>query len=247
MRTSTFSQPSCSRAVAYRSVTRPSRDSANLRAVNNSAPVASSPAPSASARPRAVPGHPGKRSPGRAAVLVREPVASWHQHHPCGRWCQPHGGDPAERPSDAPLRGSPPLHHVQDVRDIRPPSRTFSATMLRGRFRRSSWPGTLGLHRRSSYRPARCPCRTPAGTAVGKRTGWMPLPLSACPRGSRPWPRLGASPAALPGVPPGAPRDDAHEPPHQISHRPVVPLNAPMTAWPAQPHAKESAGGTPGL
>ena len=54
MRTSTFSQPSCSRAFAYRSVTRPSRDSANLRTVNNSAPVASSPAPSASTRPRAV-------------------------------------------------------------------------------------------------------------------------------------------------------------------------------------------------
>ena len=138
---------------------------------------------------------------------MREPVASWHQHHPCGRWCQPHGGDPAERPSDAPLRGSPPLHHMHDVRGPSPPSRAFSATTPARRFRRSSWPGTLGLHRCSPITRRAAPANTSQDHGV--KTGWMPCLCApareAAGRGRGPR----ASPAALPGAPPGAPRHDA--------------------------------------
>ena len=139
--------------------------------------------------------------------MVREPVAGWHQHHPGGRWCQPNGGDPAERPSDAPLRGSPPLHHVHDVRGPRPLARTFSATTSARRFR-TVLAGALDLCRHCSPIARRA---APANTSWdhGVKTGWMPCLCApareAAGRGRGPR----ASPAALPGAPPGAPRHDA--------------------------------------
>ena len=53
IRTASSAQPSCSSAWAQRPLTCPARDSARLRTVTTSAPVASSPAPTASTRPRA--------------------------------------------------------------------------------------------------------------------------------------------------------------------------------------------------
>ena len=61
----------------------------------------------------------------------------------------------------------------------------------------------------------------------------MPLPLSACPRGSRPRRRLGHLRLHCQACHQEHRDTTPYEPPHQISHRPVVPLNAPMTAWPA--------------
>src|ERR1017187_5714902 len=53
IRTSSLSEPSCSIALVYRSVTCPSRDRAKFRAVNTSAARANSPAPNVSSLPRA--------------------------------------------------------------------------------------------------------------------------------------------------------------------------------------------------
>ena len=65
------------------------------------------------------------RFPAWAEVMAREPAASWHQQQPGGRWRPPGGGDPAWRPSDAPLGGGRPHHHRQDVRGTRAAARPF--------------------------------------------------------------------------------------------------------------------------
>ena len=78
IRPSCSAQPSCSSAWAQRPVTCPARDRARLRAVNTSAPVASSPAPSASTRPRAASravGGRGRRA-GPASWCASQPLAS---------------------------------------------------------------------------------------------------------------------------------------------------------------------------
>jgi hypothetical protein len=105
--------------------------------------------------------------------MVRVPVAGWHEQHPGGRWCQPNGGDPAERPSDAPPRGSPPLHHVQDVRGTSPPARTFSATTSARRFRTVLAGRAGSVPPLVAHRPTRCPYDHELGPGRVE-IGWMP-------------------------------------------------------------------------
>ena len=219
MRTSTFSQPSCPSAFAYRPVTCPSRDSANLRAVNNSAPVASSPAPSAGTRPRVA----------SCAVRGSSPLAG-----PPSRCASqsPAGTSTTRAAAGAsPTAATPPSVHrmprceaahrfitcktLGEQGRLRGPFRR----QRRRRFRRSSWPGTLGLHRCSPITRRAAPANTSWDRGV--KTGWMPCLCTPAREAAGRSRRLGHLWLHCQACHQEHRDTTPYEPPHQIRHRPM--------------------------